>query len=183
MSIGTDATYTIISCYLPQSGLGITRFQNAIQSTRNLILSVPAPYRRHLLIGCDANCSLAVAGPDDHLVGPNTFVTSNGPRAALFMDLLLEFSVRAANTFGTSGDVRWTHEWYPDKTVHSVIDYVLVSSSLESSCTVDYKLDCATDHRPLALTLSVAAPASRRHSRKPFSKGWRPANLAAAEKD
>ena len=133
VTVGVDAVYAIISCYFPQSGLGFARFQSAIQTTRSLILSVPPQYRKHLMIGCDANRSLAASGPDDRLVGPNTFVSSNGPRAELLLDLLLEFSVCAVHTSGTDHRVlnnpanrpvgvplmspSWIHEWYPDRSI------------------------------------------------------------------
>ena len=182
MTVGVDTVYTIISCYLPHPGLGFARFQSAIQTTRNFILSVPRQYRKHLMIGCDANCSLAASGPDDPLVGPNIFVNSNGPRAELLLDLLLEFSFCAVNTSGTDHVLNdpahrsveviltspsWTHEWYHDRSVRSIIDYVLAPSSLTCSCSVDSKLTCSTDHRPIVVTLTAARPAPRRYNRKP----------------
>ena len=182
MTLGEDSPITVVSMYLPQSGHGQTKFHDALQSTGSLIRSIPQKFRNsRLLIGCDANCSVAPHECASALVGPNTFVSTNGPRAELLMDFLLEFSLRATNTFGPSGDVQWTHEWYPDRSVRSVIDYVLVSTSLDCSCTVDYKLDCSTDHRPLVCTVAERAELPHRCSRKPSSKGWRPANAAAAE--
>ena len=74
VTVGVDSVYTIISRYLPQPGLGFARFQSAILTTRNLILSVPRQYRKHFMIGCDANCSLAASGPDDRLVGRSVLI-------------------------------------------------------------------------------------------------------------
>ena len=43
----------------------------------------------------------------------------------------------------------WTLSWYGDASVLKQVDFILIPIGLESSCVVDYRLDCRSDHRPI----------------------------------
>ena len=74
----------------------------------------------------------------------------------------------------------WTHQHYGPSRGCSQIDYVLSPSSLPSSSSILYSLDCATDHKPVTCTVNAPLPRPARVYRKSV-KGWKPCIEADAQ--
>ena len=176
------------SAYFPQPGLGIQVFHEAIHEIIRLILDVPTHFAvDHIVVGCDANCQLAYHGSLDGLVGLHTTTETNWIRALAFLELPLQFRLKAANTFGApalgfpwSVSPAWTHQHYGPSRSCSQIDYVLSPSSLPSSSSILYSLDCATDHKPVTCTVNAPLPGPAWIHRKSV-KGSMPCTEADAQ--
>ena len=147
----------------------------------SLLRSLPADLRvAPLLAGCDANCSLASHPDMFDIVGPRTYVQGNDRRAEAFLNVLLEFRLRACNTFGDVDVPFWTLCWYGDASVVN-IDFVLTPMGLEISRVVDYRLDCRSDHRPILFKASAPLSSPARKHRARGTKGWKPLGDDAAQ--
>ena len=181
IALGTPARLCM-SMYLPNPGRGLGLYLEAIDSVCCLLRSLPADLRvAPLFIGCDANCSLASHPDMSDIVGPRTYVQGNDKRAEAFLNVLLEFKIRACNTFGDVDIPFWTLSWYGDSSVRKQIDFVLAPIGLETSCEVDYRLDCRSDHRPIVCKASAPLPSPARKHRARGTKGWKPLGDAAAQ--
>ena len=137
IALGTPARLCM-SMYPPQPGRGLGLYLKAVDSVCSLLRSLPADLRvAPLFVGCDANCSLASHPDVADNVGPRTYVQGNGRRAEAFLNVFLEFRLRACNTFGDVDVPFWTLSWYGDASVLKQVDFILIPIGLETSCVVD----------------------------------------------
>ena len=207
--LGCSINILVISAYLPNPGLGLDLYLQALAATNDLIKSAPRDYK-YMFLGCDGNCKLFNHCDLDHVVGPLIYPdqsvrSGDRERSEAFIALALEHSLRAANSFrpassevaqlGNSeeeGELSqtWTHFLYPNPQVRSQIDWILCSQTLEASAKVVYSIDCDSDHKLLHLSLPQSPldlandPAStsraQKRRRAKSRKGWQPINGEAA---
>ena len=206
--LGCSTSILVIPAYLPNPGLGLDLYMQALAATSDLIKSAPRDYK-YMFLGCDGNCKLFNHCELDHVVGPLVYPgqsvrSGDRERSEDFAALALEHRLRAANTFRPASrpapsdaaqlssteelSNTWTHFLYPNPQVRSQIDWILCSQTLEASAEVIYSIDCDSDHKLLHLTLpqspldNVNASSSRAQKRRRAKsrKGWQPISEEAA---
>ena len=99
--LGCSANILVISAFLPNPGLGLDLYLQALAATNDWIKSAP---RDFMFLGCDGNCKLFNHSDLDHVVGPLIYPgqsVRSGDRelSEAFIALALEHCLRAANTF------------------------------------------------------------------------------------
>ena len=203
--LGCSVNIFVISAYLPNPGLGLDLYMQALAATSDLIKSAPRDFK-YMFLGCDSNCKLFNHCELDHVVGPLTYPgqsvrSGDRERSEAFIALALEHCLRAANTFrpapsdaaqlGSTEELSetWTHFLYPNPRVRSQIDWVLCSQTLEASAKVVYSIDCDSGHKSLHLSLpqspldivnASSSPRAQKCRRAKSRKGWQPINEEAA---
>ena len=165
---GATHHWLVINAYLPQPGRGNHIFLEDITDVLNLIQSVPKSFGKPLtFLGCDANVGVAPHDGLQHLIGANALGEFADERSDYFLSLVLELQLCVANTFGPyCPEWGWTHEWYGDKRPKNQIDFVLVPPSLVHNTSVLYRIDCASDHKPVCCYVDTPAPSPPPPARK-----------------
>ena len=158
-------------------------YLEAVDSVCSLLRPLPVDFRvAPLFVGCDATCSLASHPDVADNVGPRTYVQGNARRAEAFLNVLLEFRLRACNSFGDVDVPFWTLNWYGDASVLKQIDFIITPIGLETSCVVDYRPDCRSDdHRPIICKASTPLSRPAKKHRAQGTKGWKPLGDDAAQ--
>ena len=167
----------ILSLYLPQPGRGLPIFLGAISEVKTLIASVPKRFAFKVPIGCDANATLARNSFLPDRVGPCAPPPPADERGLALLGLMLSVGAYAPSTYGNRLEDYWTHEWYGDRSVRSQLDYVFVPLDFSSVCSVNYGLDCRSDHKALVCSVHRPLPAPSHSQRRRNRRGSVPVDV------
>ena len=167
----------ILSLYLPQPGRGLPIFLEAISEVKTLITSVPKRFAFKVFIGCDANATLARSSFLPDRVGPCAPPPPADESGQALLELMLSVGAYAPSTYGNPLEDYWTHDWYGDRSVRSQLDYVFVPLDFSSVCSVNYGLDCRSDHKPLVCSVHRPLPAPSHAQRRRNRRGSVPVDV------